>query len=86
MAKSYTFQDVADALGITPKRARALHRSYVKSRGGTIGQDTPGKGKRYVLNAQAFAEIKKHVTARAAIEKSESSKDAPAESAAPASE
>lgn len=68
MAKTYTIQDVADRTGLAPKRVRALHRSYVRSNHGTIGTDTPGKGKRYVMDAKAFNAFCANVTKRAAIE------------------
>lgn len=44
-------KDVAQALDVDAKTFRRFVRSYVKSNGGTIGDDTPGRGGRY-----AFAE------------------------------
>lgn len=78
MARTYTFAEMADTLGISAKKARALHRKNVRANGGVIGKDTPGKGKRYALDARAFAAIKADVErALSASEASDAADEAP---------
>jgi hypothetical protein len=64
MAKRPSFnsaQDVADHYGISAKKVRALHRKAVRASGGTIGKDTPGRGKRYAKDT--FAQMAENVEA-----------------------
>ena len=49
MAETLTTKEVAEALDTTPKTLRRFIRSDVKSQGGEVGVDTPGKGKRYAF-------------------------------------
>lgn len=62
-------QDVADHYGISAKKARALHRKAVRAAGGTIGKDTPGRGKRYA--ADTFAVMAQNVEAGLASRESD---------------
>jgi hypothetical protein len=63
-----SINDLAADLNMTPKNVRKHWRAYVRANGGTIGQDTPGKGKRYDLDARTYAAFKKQVGARASKE------------------
>lgn len=70
MAKS--INDLAAELGISAKTVRKHYRAFVRANGGTIGQDTPGRGKRYSLNAGEYAKMRKIVSQRVQTEKAES--------------
>lgn len=59
MATTLSAKEVAEALGTTPKRFRRFLRSEVKEAGGTIGEDTPGKGGRYSFEAKEVRSIQK---------------------------
>jgi hypothetical protein len=81
MAKRPVFtsaQDVADfytAQGeqMTAKKVRAIHRRAIKASGGTIGKDTPGKGKRY--GKDVFAIMAESV--EATLKSDDAEQDAP---------
>lgn len=47
---------------VTAKQVRAQMRKAVRAEGGVIGKDTPGRGKRYALDARAFRSVKANVT------------------------
>lgn len=42
-------KEAAEAIGTDPKTLRRFVRSYVKAKGGEVGQDTPGRGGRYAF-------------------------------------
>jgi hypothetical protein len=50
MATFLSAKDVASALDVDAKTFRRFVRSYVKKNGGTVGQDTPGRGGRYAFD------------------------------------
>ena len=49
--KTLTVKEVAETLGTDGRTLRKFLRSEVKESGGTVGVDTPGKGKRYSIPA-----------------------------------
>lgn len=59
MAKTYTPAELAAECNTTPKQIRRFMRSQVRADGGVIGKDTPGKGKRYALDARTFNAYKR---------------------------
>ncbi len=52
MAKLITTAQAAEMLGTDPKTLRRFIRAGVRNVGGTVGTDTPGRGKRYALDAE----------------------------------
>jgi hypothetical protein len=48
-------KEAAEMLGTDPKTLRRFIRAQVRSVGGTVGQDTPGRGKRYGLDSETVA-------------------------------
>jgi predicted transcriptional regulator len=48
-AKTLTVKEAAQQIGTTPRTLRIFLRHEAKQAGGTVGEDTPGKGGRYVL-------------------------------------
>lgn len=50
-------KDVAEHIGVSPKAFRRFMRAYVTSKGGSVGQDTPGRGGRYSFDEGALDNI-----------------------------
>ena len=46
-----TTKEAAELLGTDPRTLRKFLRAQVVEAGGKVGEDTPGKGKRYSLEA-----------------------------------
>lgn len=63
MTKTLSVKEVADKLDTDPRTLRKFLRKEVKDAGGTIGEDTPGKGGRYAIEAKAVAGIRKRFAA-----------------------
>jgi predicted transcriptional regulator len=76
MAK--TIADLAETLNMTPRNVRKHIRAITRENGGTVGQDTPGKGKRYDFDARDFAKMRKAIVARSAANKDESAEESAA--------
>ena len=53
-----TVKDVAGELDVEPKTLRKFLRSEVVESGGVIGEDTPGKGRRYSFEPEEAEDIK----------------------------
>lgn len=49
--KTLSVKEVAETLGTDGRTLRKFLRSEVTEAGGTVGTDTPGKGKRYAIPA-----------------------------------
>jgi len=58
MGDTLTVKDVAEELEVEPKTLRKFLRSEVVQNGGTVGVDTPGKGKRYSFEADEVEDLK----------------------------
>lgn len=58
-----TTKEVAEKLETTPRELRKFLRAEVKADGGKVGEDTPGKGKRYVFEAKEVSKLKKRFEA-----------------------
>lgn len=56
-------KEMAELVGTSPKNLRKFLRSQVKEAGGTIGEDTPGKGKRYTFEKKEVKTIKSQFAA-----------------------
>lgn len=56
-------KEVAEKLNTTPRTLRKFIRSEVKEAGGTIGEDTPGKGRRYAFESKEIASMRKRFKA-----------------------
>jgi predicted transcriptional regulator len=76
MAK--TIANLAEELHMTPRNVRKHIRAITRENGGTVGQDTPGKGKRYDFDAREFANMRKAIVKRSAANKSESAEESAA--------
>lgn len=63
-AKTYTINDVAERTGMTPRAIRKALRADVREAGGAIGKDTPGKGKRYTIDARTFGALCKRFASK----------------------
>ena len=58
-----TTKEAAEKLGTEPRTLRKFLRSETVEAGGTVGEDTPGKGGRYSLEAKEFRSLQKRFTA-----------------------
>jgi len=54
-----TTKEAAEKLGTNPRTLRKFLRAQVVEAGGKVGEDTPGKGKRYSLEAKDFRGLQK---------------------------
>jgi len=54
-----TTKELAEKLDTSPKTLRRFIRSDVKASGGTVGEDTPGKGGRYSFESSDVPTLKK---------------------------
>lgn len=52
-------KEVAERLDTTPKTLRRFLRSEAQAAGGTVGEDTPGKGKRYSFESKEVSKLQK---------------------------
>ena len=59
MANELTTKDLAEDFGVSTKTLRRFLRSQVVASGGTVGEDTPGKGKRYSFEKTEVPKIRK---------------------------
>ena len=57
MAENLSAKEVASVLDTDPKTFRRFVRSHVRGIGGTVGQDTPGRGGRYSFDADDMPAI-----------------------------
>lgn len=57
-ARTLSAKEVATELGTDARSLRKFLRSEAKSKGGVIGVDTPGKGKRYAILASKVKAMK----------------------------
>lgn len=55
--ETLTVKDVAAEIGTTGRLLRRFIRSEVVAEGGTVGEDTPGKGKRYAFSREEADEL-----------------------------
>jgi hypothetical protein len=58
MGDTLTVKDVAGELDTEPKTLRKFLRSEVVENGGTVGVDTPGKGRRYSFEAEEVEDLR----------------------------
>ena len=58
-----TTKEAAEKLGTDPRSLRKFLRSETVENGGIVGEDTPGKGGRYSLEAKEFRSLQKRFTA-----------------------
>jgi len=65
-AKTLTVKEVAAQLGTDGRTLRKFLRHEVKEAGGKVGEDTPGKGGRYSLEAGKVKALGKRFEAWAA--------------------
>lgn len=61
--KTLTVKEVAEKFGTDGRTLRKFLRHEVKQAGGTIGEDTPGKGRRYSLEAKEVTAMRKRFNA-----------------------
>jgi hypothetical protein len=54
-----TAKELANRLDTDPRTVRKFLRDNAKAQGGEVGKDTPGKGKRYAIEAREVASLKK---------------------------
>lgn len=59
MTKTLSVKEVADMLDTDGRTLRKFLRKEIRDNGGTIGEDSPGKGGRYAIEAKAVAGIRK---------------------------
>lgn len=59
MATTFSTKEVAEKLGTDARTLRKFLRSEVTEAGGTVGEDTPGKGKRYSFESRQIGGLKK---------------------------
>ena len=62
-AKTLTVKEVAEQFGTDGRTLRKFLRHQVKESGGTVGEDTPGKGGRYALDARKVAKLQRDFNA-----------------------
>lgn len=63
MTKTLTVKEVADQLDTDPRTLRKFLRKEVRDAGGKVGEDTPGKGGRYALEAKQVTQLRKRFAA-----------------------
>jgi hypothetical protein len=56
--QTLTAAQVAEELGTDGRTFRRFYRGFVRANGGTVGEDTPGKGKRYAFEAKDVKQLK----------------------------
>lgn len=57
-----TTKETAEKLGTDPRTLRKFLRAEAVENGGKVGEDTPGKGGRYSLEATQFRALQKRFT------------------------
>ena len=62
-AKTLTVKEVAEKMGTDGRTLRKFLRHQVKESGGTVGEDTPGKGGRYAIEAKKVAKLQRDFAA-----------------------
>lgn len=55
--ETLTVKEVAEEIGTTGRLLRRFIRSLVVEAGGKVGEDTPGKGKRYAFSREEADEL-----------------------------
>ena len=63
MAATLSTKEVAEQLGTDARTLRKFLRHETTEAGGTIGEDTPGKGGRYSLEARSVKGLQKRFDA-----------------------
>jgi|SRR5580765_6341317 len=63
MASTLTVKEIAEKIGTTPRILRKFLRAETVENGGTVGVDTPGKGKRYSYTTAEARGIQKRFKA-----------------------
>jgi predicted transcriptional regulator len=61
--QTLTATEVATELGTNPRTFRRFLRAEVRSAGGEVGKDTPGKGKRYSFTAKEVSGLRERFQA-----------------------
>jgi hypothetical protein len=56
---SLTTKEISEKLGTEPRTLRKFLRAEVLEQGGKIGENTPGKGGRYSIEAKEFRSLQK---------------------------
>lgn len=54
-----TIKEIAADWEVSPRSIRKFLRSEIRSQGGTIGEDSPGKGGRYAIEARSLKSLKR---------------------------
>lgn len=70
-----TVKEIAEEIGTTGRMLRKFIRSEVVESGGKVGEDTPGKGKRYAFTRDEADELIERYEAALATEESEDDED-----------
>jgi predicted transcriptional regulator len=63
MATTFTVKEVAEKLGTDARTLRKFFRAEATEKGGKIGEDTPGKGGRYSIEARQVPSLNKRFAA-----------------------
>ena len=63
MAKTLTVKEVCEKIGCEPRQFRKFLRKEVTEAGGTVGEDTPGKGGRYSFEAREVNKLQRRFEA-----------------------
>ena len=58
-----TVKEISEKIGTTPRTFRKFLRSEIVENGGTIGEDSPGKGGRYSFEAKELRGLEKRFKA-----------------------
>jgi predicted transcriptional regulator len=58
-----TTKEIAEKIGTEPRTLRKFLRSEAVESGGKVGEDTPGKGGRYSIEAKEFRGLQKRFEA-----------------------
>jgi hypothetical protein len=81
MAITLSAKQVAEELGTSAKRLRRFLRDEVRENGGTVGEQTPGKGGRYSFEQKEVRSIQKRFSAWSAVQAAKAAERAAAKAA-----
>lgn len=63
MAKTLTVKEICEKIGCEPRQFRKFLRKEATEAGGTVGEDTPGKGGRYSFESKEVAKLQRRFAA-----------------------
>lgn len=75
VSETLTVKELAEEIGTTGRLLRRFIRSQVVEAGGVVGEDTPGKGKRYSFTRGEADELKELYSASLTTEENEDEED-----------